>query len=131
MAHQAVEGRLQRRQGRGASCICNEVWPSKVEHIGNPPGNNVTQFAGHGIFGDTRDAAVHALAQTVQQSAAHIRRQRLKIRHGLQYIEVFRQENTQAGAVVILACQSITQDDCHPLAVQWTPRVAVIQQRLA
>ncbi len=70
---QAVHRRLERGQRGGAGGVGDEVRPGEVEHVGHPPGDDVSEFARHGVFADFREARAHAAGQAFHQGRLHLR----------------------------------------------------------
>src|SRR5205823_14833931 len=54
-ARQTVDGGRHGAHGRGAGGVAHKVRPLEVEHVRDAPGEDVGQFARHGVLGDVGD----------------------------------------------------------------------------
>ncbi len=127
---QAVHCRLQRRQRRGAGRVGDEIWPGEVEHVGHPSGDDVGEFARHGVFRDLREARMYAAGHALNQGRLHLRRKPLEGRQGGEDVQVFGQVDADGGEVMVLSGHGVAQHHRHPFRVEMPFRVAVIFERL-
>ncbi len=114
----------------GASGVGYEVGAAQIQHVGNASGDDVRQFAGHGIFGDGGEDRADALAPLLQDGLAHRLRQAAESRAALQGACVFGQDDALRGEVVLLAAHRRAEDHAGALSVERAIRVAIVGQRL-
>ena len=58
---QQLHRRVDGSEAGGAGRVGDEAGAAQVEHVGHPAGDDVGQFARHGVLGDGRQGRVHAL----------------------------------------------------------------------
>ncbi len=84
----------------GASSVGDEVGAAQVQHIGHPPGDDVGQFAGHGIFGDAGQGVVNDIVPMGENGFACGRGQLLELWYSLQGTGIFGENNARIGDVM-------------------------------
>ena len=62
---QALDGRTGCRHGRSACRVGHEIRAAEIVQGGDAPGDDIGQFAWHGVFGDLRKTLVDTLPQFV------------------------------------------------------------------
>ena len=127
---ECLEGGTDGGKGRGAGGVGDKVWPAQVEHVGHAPGHNVSQFAGHGVFGNVGQRVIHACAPALQDVRAGASRQARKFRHGFQHVRKLRKDDAVLRNVVQFAAHGRAQDDADALRVQGAVGIAIVGQRL-
>ena len=123
----AAEGRQAGRAGR----VGGEVRAAQVEHVGDPPGDDVGQLTGHGVLGDLEVVVQEARPRLLDDLVLHLRGQGEQGLGLLQPLERFRQPDAHARDVVLLAADSVAEDDRDPLVVDIPARPAGVEQGLA
>ena len=130
MLGQQLDGRLDGGEAAGAGGVGDEVRAAQVENVGDAAGDDVGQLAGHGVFGDGRQGAIHHGVELLHQGHLRVGRQTLELRRGAQPVGVFGEGDALGGDVVHLAAHGRAQDDAGALGVQRPVGIAVVGQRL-
>ena len=128
---QAFGRRADGRHRRCAGRVDNVVGTVEVEDVRNAAGNAVGQFAGHGVFGDIRDALADPVVQFPGNVAAHRLRQRSEAGTLGQFVRVFRKVQAQGGEIVLFSRHGIAEDHRRAIGIQRPLGIAVVFQRFA
>ena len=114
---EAVHGRAQRGEARGAGRVGGEVGAAQVEQIGDAAGDDVGQFAGHRVFVDLGAAGEKGRARLFDDALA-LRLGHARQAGGLrQRAQHLGQLDAQVGAVVLLPADGVAEDHGHAVGV--------------
>ncbi len=101
----------------GAGGVHGEVRAAQVEGVGDAPGDDVGQLAGHGVFGDRRQIGLDRLAEALGDAGPLGCGQRGVARDLLQGGQDLRGADAQGVVVGDLTAHRVAQDDGDPRAV--------------
>ena len=127
---QTLDGRVDRRQGRGAGRVDGEVRAVEVEQVGHAAGDDVAQLAGHGVLGDHREPLLRHGRHLGQQRLAKLERQRGERGCCREHLDVLGQVRPQRCEVVQLAGHRVAEHHRGAVVVERALRVAVVEQCL-
>ena len=126
-----VYGLVNGRQRSGASSVHREVGAVQVKYVGDAAGDNVGQFAGHGVFVNGGEFFTHARVHFVQHFLGVGRGQRFEGRGVFQNFIQERAVEARVGHFVFHAAHRVTNDDRRAVMVKLFFIVTGIFQRHA
>ena len=120
------KSRFHGGEAGGAGGVGDEVGTAQVEDVGDAPGDDVGQFARHGVLGDGGDFVGDGFLPAVQNFLLRGAGQAVKGGDGFQRLGVFGQDDAGAGEEDALAAHGRAQNDGGAFGVQGAFRVAVV-----
>ncbi|MGC4116636.1 MAG: hypothetical protein QM765_19110 [Myxococcales bacterium] len=107
--HQHADGRLQRRQRRGAGRVGGEVHATQVERVGDAAGDDVAQLTGHRVLGDERQPLAGVGEHPAHQPLLDVRGEPGELRDLAQAADGLGQHGAHRGLLVLLAAERVAQ----------------------
>ncbi len=117
------------RQGRGACRVGDVVGALEVPQLCHAPCHDVAELTGHGVLGDVGEPVAHPGEHLLEDGAADLRRQRAERGSLGQLLPELGEEDVSRRQKVVVAPQSVPEDDPHVLGVQGALGIAVVQER--
>jgi len=117
-------------QGGSAGGVGHKVWPGKIKDICHPSGNDVAQFAGHGILGNPGDSGIDAFPHSLEELFLNFGGKLFEGAALGKRLRIIRKMDAQGGPVMHFASHGISKDHRCSQRIHFTAGVAVIAQRL-
>ena len=128
---QALDRGLDRGHRPRARRVGGEIRAAEVERVGDAPGGDVGELAGHGIFGDRRQRGFGRLLKIREDLGLLISGERAELRDLAQRLAERREERPDRVLVGDLAAHGLAEDDGDALAVKiFGGAVAGVFQRI-
>ncbi len=129
---QQADGRVEGRERRGAGRVGGEVGAAQVERVGDAPGDDVAQLAGHRVLGDGGQLRADPGREALQQGAARGFGKRPELGKRLELAPDLGQQHAEGRQFVQLAAERVAEDDRGALGVDLPGAgVAGIGERVA
>ena len=127
---QHLDGRLDSGEAAGAGGVGDKVRAAQVEHVGHTPGDDVGQFAGHGVFGDGRHTLVECGVKLFDERFLGRRGEFGELGCAAQPTDIFGEDDALRGDVVQFAAHGRAQNDAGSLGIERPVGIAVVGQRI-
>ncbi len=105
------DGGVDGGKAGSAGRVGDEVGAAQIEHIGHPPGDDVGQFAGHGVFSDSGNALVDGAVPFADNLFTHVFRKLIESVRGLQGVGILGEDDAVLGDVMHFPAHRCAQDD--------------------
>ncbi len=111
MVVEQFDGGVNGGEAGGASGVGDEVGAAHIEHIGDAPGDDVGQFAGHGIFVDGGNTLVDDAVPFLHDLLTHVAGQLLVGGGTFQGVGKFGEGDAAVGDVGLLTAHGGAHDN--------------------